>query len=38
MFDEAEGCAGTTMGERLAAMGERMIRSCGDGRVDYRAD
>ncbi len=35
MFDEAEGCAGATMGERLTAMGERMMRSCGDGRVDY---
>jgi hypothetical protein len=37
MFDEAEGCSGATMGERLTAMGERMMRFCGNGRVDYSA-
>ena len=37
MFDEAEECAGATMGERLTAIGERMMRLCGDGRVDYCA-
>ena len=37
VFVEAEGCTGATMGERLTAMGERMMRSCGNGRVDYRA-
>jgi len=37
IFDEAEGCAGATMGEKLMAMGERMMRLCGNGRVDYCA-